>query len=225
MLTSCKTDGMDDDLHLIGEEYSIMMTLINVPFVLLEPVQTMMVKRYGGRIVIPGMLFGWGIVSLTQAAVNNYAGILTCRLLIACFQSGFFSGCIFYLTLFYKRDELAFRTAVFYGTATIAGAFTGLISYGVFQIDARIQSWKILFLIEGAMTMIWGAISWWLIPSTPASCKWLTAEEKQAARTRLLHDSTAEVNSTFSIRVGLKALMEPKMWAFMILCISYGVAT
>jgi hypothetical protein len=127
---------MDKQLGLKGEEYSIMMTVINIPFVLLEPVQTMMVKRYGGRRVIPCLLFGWwaaplssfplnavfqtltpsisrGIVSLCQATVKNYAGILTCRLLIACFQSGFFSGCIFYLTLFYKRDELAFRTAVF----------------------------------------------------------------------------------------------------------------
>lgn len=77
-----------------GEQYSTMMTLVNVPFVILEPVQTMMVKRYGGRIVIPCLLFGWGIVSMVQASVKNYAGILTCRLLIACFQSGFFSGCV-----------------------------------------------------------------------------------------------------------------------------------
>ncbi|KAJ4304646.1 hypothetical protein N0V90_000172 [Kalmusia sp. IMI 367209] len=120
---NAKTNGMDKQLGLKGEEYSIMMTVINIPFVLLEPVQTMMLVRTKDH---------RGIVSLCQATVKNYAGILVCRLLIACFQSGFFSGCIFYLTLFYKRDELAFRTAVFYGTATIAGAFTGLISYGVF---------------------------------------------------------------------------------------------
>ena len=216
---------MDKDLGLIGEQYSIMMTLINVPFVLLEPVQTMMVKRYGGRIVIPSLLFGWGIVSMCQAAVSNYAGILACRLLIACFQSGFFSGCIFYLTLFYKRDELAFRTAAFYGSATIAGAFTGLISYGVFQIDASIPSWKILFLIEGAMTLVWGAASFWLIPSTPQDCKWLTDAEKATAHARLMKDSTAEVGSRYNLRAGLRALAEPKMWFFMLLCVSYGVAT
>ncbi|KIX00647.1 uncharacterized protein Z518_09712 [Rhinocladiella mackenziei CBS 650.93] len=222
---NAKTDGLDDDLGLHGEEYSLMMTLVNVPFVLLEPVQTMMVKRYGGRIVIPSLLFGWGVVSICQAAVVNYAGILTCRLIIACFQSGFFSGCIFYLTLFYKRDELAFRIAAFYGSATIAGAFTGLISYGVFQIHSSLQGWKILFLIEGAMTLGWGAISFWLIPSTPADCKWLTAEEKTAARARLMKDSTTEIGNKFSVIAGLRALIEPKMWFFMILCVSYGVAT
>jgi len=53
---------MDKQLGLKGEEYSIMMTVINIPFVLLEPVQTMMVKRYGGRRVIPCLLFGWYVV-------------------------------------------------------------------------------------------------------------------------------------------------------------------
>ncbi|XXH02466.1 hypothetical protein Hte_008842 [Hypoxylon texense] len=222
---NAKTDGMDKDLGLVGEEYSLMMTLINVPFVLLEPVQTMMVKRYGGRIVIPSLLFGWGIVSMCQTVVKNYAGIMVCRMLIACFQSGFFSGCIFYLTLFYKRDELAFRTAAFYGTATIAGAFTGLLSYGVFQIHSSLKGWQILFLIEGAMTLIWGVVSFWIIPSTISDCKWLTPEEKAAALARLRRDSTAEVNATYNLRTGLVTLLDPKMWAFMLLCISYGVAT
>jgi sugar phosphate permease len=166
-----------------------------------------------------------GIVSLCQATVKNYAGILTCRILIACFQSGFFSGCIFYLTLFYKRDELAFRTAIFYGTATIAGAFTGLISYGVFQIDSGLKGWQILFLLEGAMTFVWGTISFWLIPNTPADCKWLTPAQKEVARVRLMVDSTAVVNSKYSLKTGLLALTDPIMWPFMLLCTSYGVAT
>jgi hypothetical protein len=58
---------MDDDLGLVGEQYSIMMTVINIPFVLLEPVQTMMVKRYGGRRVIPCLLFGWYVSTLNMA--------------------------------------------------------------------------------------------------------------------------------------------------------------
>ncbi|KAI5864899.1 hypothetical protein GGS23DRAFT_562283, partial [Durotheca rogersii] len=106
---NAKTEGMNKDLGLVGEQYNLTMTLIRAPFVLLEPVQIMMVKRYGGRIVMSSLLFGWGIVSMCQAAMKDYAGILVCRLLIACFQSRFFGGCIFYLTLLYKRDELTFR--------------------------------------------------------------------------------------------------------------------
>lgn len=40
-----------------------------------------------------------------------------------------------------------------------------------------------------------------------------------------MQDSTAIVGAKFSIKTGLKALIDPKMAAFMVLCISYGVAT
>jgi hypothetical protein len=38
---------------------------------------------------------------------------------------------IFYLTLFYRRTELARRLGSFFASGAIANAFTGLIAYGV----------------------------------------------------------------------------------------------
>lgn len=75
------------------------------------------------------------------------------------------------------------------------------------------------------MTVVWGTISFWLIPNTPADCRWLTPAEKEAAHARLMLDSTAVVNNKYSTKAGLKALKDPIMWPFMLLCISYGVAT
>ena len=50
----------------------------------------------------------------------------------------------------YTRGELGFRIAIFFGSALLAAAFSGLISYGVFQIEHDvIPGWKWLFLIEG----------------------------------------------------------------------------
>jgi hypothetical protein len=45
--------------------------------------------------------------------------------------SGFYPGVIFYLTLFYKRTELAGRLGAFFAAGAIANGFTGLIAYGV----------------------------------------------------------------------------------------------
>jgi predicted MFS family arabinose efflux permease len=88
---NAKTDGIEHDLGMVGEEYSLMMTLINIPFVVVEPFVTLMVKKYGGHPVIPSLILVSGVISLCQVAVKNYAGLLTCRMLIACAQSGFFS--------------------------------------------------------------------------------------------------------------------------------------
>jgi hypothetical protein len=40
-----------------------------------------------------------------------------------------------------------------------------------------------------------------------------------------MRDSTKEVDAEFELGPAMKALLEPKMWPFMVLCIAYGVAT
>jgi hypothetical protein len=61
-----------------------------------------------------------------------------------------FAGTVFYLTLFYTRGELGFRIALYFGSALLASAFSGLISFGVFQIkDTALRGWQWLFIIEG----------------------------------------------------------------------------
>lgn len=44
-------------------------------------------------------------------------------------EAGFFAGTVFYLILFYTRNELAFRIALYFG---FAAAFGGLLAFGVF---------------------------------------------------------------------------------------------
>jgi hypothetical protein len=44
---NARTDGLDKDLGLHGEQYSLMLTLVQVPFAVLEPFVTVLVKRWG----------------------------------------------------------------------------------------------------------------------------------------------------------------------------------
>ena len=67
--------------------------------------------------------------------------------LTAC-EAGFAASLIYYLTTFYPRGELGKRIAAFYSCQCLSGAFSGLLSYGVFQADSHLHGWQILFLIE-----------------------------------------------------------------------------
>ena len=82
-------------------------------------------------------MVGWGSMALFQCAAHNFAGMLVIRLILGAFEAGFFAGVVFYLTLFYTRGELGFRIALFFGSALLASAFSGLISFGVFQIEQQ----------------------------------------------------------------------------------------
>lgn len=53
-----------------------------------------------------------------------------------------------FLAFFYTKEELGLRLALWFGFATVAGAFGGLIAFGVQHIHSSVQNWRLLFIIE-----------------------------------------------------------------------------
>lgn len=146
---NAKTDGLEDDIGLVSNQYNLLLSLFYIPFVLCGPGMNMLTKRFGAKLILPIAMIIFGAMAMLSAAVTNFGGLLTTRWFLGMAESGFYPGVIFYLTTFYKRSELAGRLSIFYAASVIAGAFTGLIAYGVFQIESSLHGWQYLFLIEG----------------------------------------------------------------------------
>lgn len=69
----------------------------------------------------------------------------------------------------------------------------GIIAYAVSFITASLESWRILFLIEGGATVLIAIVAVIVLPDDIPSCRWLTAEEKDfreltSSKARKLHD-------------------------------------
>jgi MFS family permease len=169
-------------------------------------------------------MIGWGAMALFQCAAHNFAGMLVIRLILGAFEAGFFAGVVFYLTLFYTRGELGFRIALFFGSALLAGAFSGLISFGVFQIEHTIPGWKWLFIIEGAMTVIIAGIAYAWLPATPQSAWFLSEAERVVAKRRTLRDLNSAGSHDFNIRECFEEWKTWKMALWCIIALTYPVA-
>lgn len=97
-----------------------------------------------------------------------------CRLFIGLGEAGFGAAVPLYYGLWYRREEIAVRISLYCGAGSLAGAFGGLIAYGVSFIHSKIATWRILFLIEGLPTILLAAIIFFCLPSTPekSRCEW-----------------------------------------------------
>lgn len=135
-ISNAFSDGMTKDLKFKGQEYSLLLLLFYIPAGIFDLPFNILTKKYGAKWVLPSLMISWGVLTMITAACKNFAGTLVVRLLIATAESGFFSGCVFYMTLFYTRVELAFRIALFVTASVLAAAFTGLLAYAVFQIES-----------------------------------------------------------------------------------------
>jgi MFS family permease len=76
--------------------------------------------------------------------------------------------------------------ALWFGFATVAGAFGGLIAFGVQHIHSSVQNWRLLFIIE---VRIMGFV----LPNRPESTTYLTERERQIAIERMNRDMTGDM--------------------------------
>lgn len=79
--------------------------------------------------------------------VQNYVGLLTCRILLAIFEAGFGAGVPYYLSLCYKRRELGFRVSILLGSSPIANCFAGAMAFGISHVKSSLEPWRLIFLI------------------------------------------------------------------------------
>jgi MFS family permease len=87
--------------------------------------------------------------------VKNLTGLVIARVFLGMLEAGYFPGVGFYLSCWYRRREHAFRLAIFFSMATLAGAFGGAIAYGIGfmkNIGGFTNGWPWIFILGNAST-------------------------------------------------------------------------
>lgn len=82
--------------------------------------------------------------------VHNLAGLVIVRVFLGMLEAGYFPGVAFYLSMWYKRSEHALRLAIFFSMATLAGAFGGVLAYGIGfmkNIGGYQNGWHWIFIL------------------------------------------------------------------------------
>jgi hypothetical protein len=136
------------------------------------PVQ-FLTKRYGFRWVLPSMMLGWSTVSWAQAWMNDRTSFYLGRAFIGLFEGGFIPGVILFSTYFYKSKELAVRLALFWSTLNVARVVSALLAAGILEMRGigGKPGWFWLFLLEGLLTFVIGALSYLYLPASPTATK------------------------------------------------------
>ncbi|KAI0018867.1 major facilitator superfamily domain-containing protein [Xylariomycetidae sp. FL0641] len=213
-LGNAKTNGFTEDLGFVGNQYNILMTTFYIPLIVCCPPVNLLAKKYGPGLVLPLEMLVFGAMATLCAATTTFGGIVAVRLVLGAAESAFLPGVIFYLTTFYTRTELARRLCTFYAAYQIAGAFNGLIAFGVFQIrdGGALRGWQYLFVIEGSATFVAGLLALLILPRSAATAYFLSDAQRGLARRRLELDSSSEVDAAFSLRAAGRAFTQDALW-------------
>ncbi|EJU01892.1 MFS general substrate transporter, partial [Dacryopinax primogenitus] len=161
---------------------------------------------------------------LLNAVVTNFTEMMVVRFFLGVAEAGMAPTLIFYLTSFYTRSELAQRICAFYSMLAVAGAFSGLLSYGICQVDNNWQGWRVLFLVEGVLTIVLALISRGVLPRGINACSFWSDESRMLARRRILRDSSTMIEEEHSLATFFAPLQEPMLYIFFLVGLCYGTS-
>jgi sugar phosphate permease len=187
---NAKIAHLDADLHLMGFDYNAILSVFYISYILFELPSNIACKLAGPRIWLPTLTLGFGICTIAVAFVSNRAQMMGVRFLLGVFEAGMLPGVAYYLSRWYRRNELSFRLGLYIVASPLAGATGGLLASAIFTIDriGTLTNWRMLFVVEGIITAGLALIAYFVISDSPESASWLTPAEKVLAQRRVLSE-------------------------------------
>lgn len=143
-----------------------------------------------------------------QAVVINYPAMCAVRFLLGIAEACY-AGTPYYLSFFYPREKVGFRTGIFISGSALANAYGGVLGYAISHINGRIPPWKYLFIIEGIPSCLVAALAFFCLPDNLGSAKFLTLREKEIANHYIQRGQTAELHTGIHFKQWVQAFKNP----------------
>ncbi|KAM7183216.1 Major facilitator superfamily domain containing protein [Naviculisporaceae sp. PSN 640] len=177
------------DANLEPDDIPNSLSLFSATYVPLQPLMVLLGRRIGPRPWIFLSLFTWGVLSMAHAGIRSPATLIALRLLLGAAESGFTQTAFYYLSTMYPKFSLGFRMGMFSGMYSIAGAFAGLIAYGLLRVESEtLRGWQVVFLVEGGFTVFMAFVGFFVLPSDLGSAWFLNERERRHAVHRMGRD-------------------------------------
>ncbi|RAQ53615.1 vitamin H transporter [Aspergillus flavus] len=220
---NAKISGMEVDLELTSNQYSIALVVFFIGYVVFEVPSNLVLGRSRPSVFLPSIMIIWGALTCVMAVVKSFTHLVVLRVILGCVEAGFAPGVLLVLSSWYKQTEQSKRFGVFISAAVLSGAFGGLIAAGI--VDGLegvhgIRGWRWLFIIEGAATVGFAIISLFILPDFPATSRHFSEREKQVAVARLASENvtatTEDTEHLSPLEACKVACQNWRTWAFII---------
>ncbi|THH12739.1 hypothetical protein EW146_g7411 [Bondarzewia mesenterica] len=118
---------------------------------------------------------------------------------------------------------LQYRVGLFFGAASLAGAFSGLLAFGISFMSgtAGLLGWSWIFILEGIATALVGVLALFVFVDFPATAAFLTPEERSFVVWKKKFDnSSVGEEERFASRHVWSALIDWQVWLHILVYMS-----
>ncbi|CAK4033648.1 MFS general substrate transporter [Lecanosticta acicola] len=180
--------GIRDDIHLSNssQEYSWISSIFYAGYIVWQFPTTYLLRRLPLGKYSASMIFLWGVVLTCHAAAFNYAGMLALRFFLGALEATVTPAFVLFISIWYKREEQAKRMNAWLCCNGVATLIMSPFAYGLSgATNTAIETWRILFLVLGLLTVCTGLVLWIVMPDNQAAARFLKPRESLVAIERI----------------------------------------
>ncbi|CZS77704.1 unnamed protein product [Fusarium graminearum] len=228
-------DVGNDLVSTLGmSQFQYIMALMSflIAYTLFEVPSNFLLKKTSPSTWLAFLMLCFGALTMSIGASRSFATITALRFMLGMFEAGrfftlklqesssnqfylgVFPGLVYYITFWYKGNERSIRVAVFFASATLAGAFGGVLAYGIGRMNqvCGLEGWRWLFILEGMLSVVASVGVYFFLPDYPETASWLYAEEKSLASLRLQGSNFDEQGTAITWKTAKATLCEGRLW-------------
>ncbi|KAF8137298.1 major facilitator superfamily domain-containing protein [Boletus edulis] len=212
-LGNARLQGLPEDVlegDPTGVLFDWLVAIFFIPYILCQVPCTILSKYYNPRVWIGCSAILWGLCSTSMSVGNDFESLLIARLCLGIFEAAFGPSVVLYYSFYYTKAEYGTRIASWFGFAAVAGAFGGLLAYGIQHVKISIANWRLLFIIEGVPTVLLGMLCLFILPGRPESTNFLTNAERKLAMERMNRGTSGDIGAV----VNQSTLLDSFLGAF-----------
>ncbi|ORY31768.1 CNF01220-like protein [Naematelia encephala] len=191
-LSSGVVFGLKTDTHLVGQEYGLLTVWFYLAYCVAQlPMAWAMQRLPLGR-TMAVCVFLWGGAVMCLGACNTYAQLSVVRAILGWFEAVVTPGFALIVISWYKRSEATSRQMTYFAMNAMFSIVFGVVIYFIAlaqQKHGGLAAWRVINLFLGGLTVLDGILLF-IFLGTPEQVWWLSAEQKRAARARVVSNGT-----------------------------------
>ncbi|MBB4374424.1 MFS family permease [Bradyrhizobium sp. cir1] len=169
--------------------------ILFVSYCVLEVPSNMIMYRFGARRWFARIMITWGVAAASTAFVVGPYSFYLVRLLLGAFESGFFPGVIWYLSIWFPVRSRTRALAWFMAATPLSSLIGNPLSACLLQMDGLggLAGWQWMFVLEGLPACLLGLLCFVLLADKPTEASWLTPGEREALLQELAREEHTNV--------------------------------
>jgi MFS family permease len=209
---------------MAGTDYSWVASALYIGWLVSSYPSNLLLQRFPIGKFIGIMLFIWGVICMLQSTVFNFSGFFAIRFFLGAVEACVSPAWILLTGRLWTHEEQTFRTSLWLAMNGMSSIIGALLAYGLGHADGlALANWKLIFIVVGGMTIIWGFVIISYMPDGPHNGPMFSHYENVVLVWRVSSNKTGVAHSKFEPRQAKEAFLDIKTWLLVSTGACYGI--